>query len=61
MNTDEENKSKRIKPASEDPVKEALSHPNGPSLTEMIDGKEDDKPSPRADAKDVPEPDIPII
>jgi hypothetical protein len=30
-----------IKKANPDPVKEALGHPNGPSLFEMINGEEE--------------------
>lgn len=30
-----------IKKASKDPVKEALSHPNGPGLSEMLNGEEE--------------------
>ncbi len=34
---------KPIKKASSDPVKEALGHPNGPSLQEMINRQEEKK------------------
>ncbi len=34
-----------IKPEHEDPIKEAINHPNGPSLEEMIYGKEDKEKS----------------
>lgn len=40
MNT----KDKPTKPASKDPVKEVQSHPDGPSLEEMINGEEEKKP-----------------
>jgi hypothetical protein len=34
-------KDKPIKKASKNPVTEAKGHPNGPSLTEMINGEEE--------------------
>jgi len=34
---------KPIRKASPDPVKEALGHPNGPGLSEMINGQEEKK------------------
>ncbi|HTK19085.1 MAG TPA: hypothetical protein VL442_06220 [Mucilaginibacter sp.] len=34
-------KDKPIKKASKNPVKEAKGHPNGPSLTEMLNGEEE--------------------
>jgi hypothetical protein len=37
MNTEH----KPIKKASEDPIKEALGHPNGPSLQEMLNRQEE--------------------
>ena len=55
------NNNKKTKPTSEDPVKEALSHPNGPSLEEMLNGQEEKKPRPRSGSKDIPDPQIPII
>lgn len=33
-----------VKKTSSDPVKEALSHPNGPGLKEMINGEEEKAP-----------------
>jgi hypothetical protein len=56
MNT---NKNKPIKPASTNPVKEAKSHPDGPSLEEMLNGQEEKKPQPGDNSKNVP--DIPVI
>jgi hypothetical protein len=55
-------KSKPIKKASNDPVKEAMGHPSGPSLTEMICGEEDKTPKKKIQEND--EPDcgpIPVI
>jgi hypothetical protein len=37
-------KDKPIKKASLNPVKEAISHPNGPGLKEMINGEEEKAP-----------------
>ncbi len=59
MNTD---KKKITKPASENPVAEAKSHPNGPGLLEMLGGQEEKKPEPAKNPKEAPDnPDIPII
>jgi len=59
MNT---NKKKITKPASDDPVKEALGHPSGPSLEEMLSGQEEKKLKPGKNSKKAPDnPDIPII
>jgi hypothetical protein len=52
---------KPTKPASKDPVKEAKSHPDGPGLTEMINGQEEKKPRGAAHPKTITNPDIPII
>jgi|GEM_PF-1119329 len=54
---------KRItKPASDDPVREALGHPSGPSLEEMLSGQEEKKLEPGKNSKKTPDnPDIPII
>jgi len=61
METNNDQK-KRIKPASEDPVKEALGHPNGPSLAEMLNGEEEKKPLKGKNSEKIPDnPDIPII
>lgn len=52
---------KRItKPASNDPVKEALGHPDGPSLEEMLVGKEEKKLE-KKNYRGKKDPDIPII
>ncbi len=59
MNT---TKRKITKPASEDPVREAIGHPNGPGLLEMLGGQEDKKLDPGKNSKKAPDnPDIPII
>jgi Ribonuclease G/E len=59
MNT---HKRKITKPASNDPVREALGHPSGPGLMEMLNGKEDEKLQPGKNTKKEPEdPNIPII
>jgi hypothetical protein len=58
------NRSKRkaVKPASKDPVKEAMGHPDGPSLKEMINGEEEKKLQSNKKSKKAPDnPDIPII
>ena len=51
-------KQKITKPASKDPVKEALHHPNGASLPEMLAGQEDKKSNKKpynvADSGDIP-------
>ena len=60
MNTDDKPTTKKAHP---DPAKEALSHPNGPSLLEMIDGKEDQAPKKNKET-DTGEPEngpIPVI
>jgi hypothetical protein len=52
---------KRItKPASNDPVKEAIGHPDGPGLEEMLVGQEEKKPG-KKNYKGKKSPDIPII
>lgn len=52
---------KRVtKPASTDPVKEAKSHPYGPSLEEMLNGQEEKKLE-KKNYKGKNTPDIPII
>lgn len=52
------NKQKITKPASNDPVKQAKYHPNGPSLPEMLAGREDKKagkkPYNAADSGEIP-------
>jgi hypothetical protein len=54
------NKIKPIKRASEDPVKEALSHPSGPGFEEMINRQEEKKPDKKS--KQMPgNLDIPVI
>lgn len=59
MNT---HKNKRTKPAQNDPVKEALGHPDGPGLMEMINGQEEKKLKSDKGPKSKPgNPDIPII
>jgi hypothetical protein len=59
MNT---NKKRITKPASEDPIEEAMGHPNGPGLEEMLGGKEEKKSKPGKNSKKAPDnPDIPII
>jgi hypothetical protein len=59
MNTPEK---RIIKPASEDPEREAKGHPNGPSLMEMLARQEDRKLRGKKPQKQKPEdPDIPII
>ena len=54
---------KRItKPANSDPVKEALGHPSGPGLEEMLGGQEEKKLEDGTYKKKNPgKPDIPII
>lgn len=54
---------KRItKPASDDPVKEAIGHPNGPGLEEMLGEQENKKLKPGTNSKKTPDnPDIPVI
>jgi hypothetical protein len=56
-------KVKPIKKASNDPVREAKGHPNGPSLTEMLNGEEE-KVLEKRKNKNADEPDggpIPVI
>jgi hypothetical protein len=48
-------KNRPIKPENEDPIKEALSHPDGPSLNEMIYGKEENNIYPNQNEIDVTE------
>jgi len=56
------NKNKPVKPASANPVKEAESHPDGPSLEEMLNGQEEKKPQTAGNSKKIPDnPDIPVI
>jgi hypothetical protein len=55
---------KPIKKASSDPVKEALGHPNGPGLSEMINGEEEKAPKNKNKERKSREPDggpIPVI
>lgn len=55
-------KKRIIRPASEDPEREAKGHPNGPSLMEMLARQEDRKLRGNRSQKKKPEdPDIPII
>ena len=57
-----DDKKKLVKPANEDPVKEALGHPSGPGLLEMLAGAEDEKLEPGKNSKQPPEgPNIPVI
>jgi len=52
---------KRItKPANNDPVKEAIGHPDGPGLEEMLVGQEEKKLK-KKNYKGKKSPDIPII
>jgi hypothetical protein len=52
---------KRVtKPASNDPVKEAMGHPDGPGLEEMLVGQEEKKLE-KKNYKGKQSPDIPII
>ncbi|HVS91297.1 MAG TPA: hypothetical protein VHE59_04645 [Mucilaginibacter sp.] len=52
---------KRVtKPASTDPVKEAVGHPDGPSLEEMLNGQEEKKLE-KKNYNGKYTPDIPII
>lgn len=56
------NQKKLVKPASEDPAREALGHPNGPGLLEMLAGVEDQKLEPGKNSKKPREdPHIPVI
>jgi len=51
-----------VKPASEDPDREALGHPNGPGLLEMLAGAEEQKLEPGKNSKKPPEePHFPVI
>jgi hypothetical protein len=55
---------KPIRKASTDPVKEALGHPNGPGLSEMINGQEEKTPKNKNKKPSDGEPDggpIPVI
>jgi len=55
-------KKKMVKPASEDPDREALGHPNGPGLLEMLAGAEEQKLEPGKNSKKPPEePHFPVI
>ena len=56
------NKKRITKPANDDPVKKAISHPSGPGLEEMLGGVENRKLKPGTRHKKKPEePDIPVI
>jgi len=56
------NKKRITKPESDDPVKEAIGHPSGPGLEEMLGGQENKKFKEGTNQKKKPEePDIPII
>jgi len=44
-----------IKPQSTDPLEEAISHPNGPDLDEMLYGKEEENYYPSENETDVAE------
>jgi len=55
------NKQHVTKPASNDPVKEAISHPNGPSLEEMLVGQEEKKLEKKNYKGKKSDPNIPII
>ncbi|CAN5118176.1 hypothetical protein BH09BAC6_BH09BAC6_21820 [soil metagenome] len=39
-------KDQPVKPETTDPIKESMNHPDGPSLTEMIYGKEEHDAAP---------------
>jgi len=55
-------KRKITKPANDDPVKEAIGHPSGPGLEEMLGGVEEKKLKEGTRHKKKPEePNIPII
>ncbi|HWD90491.1 MAG TPA: hypothetical protein VG367_20335 [Mucilaginibacter sp.] len=54
------NKQQVTKPASKDPVKEAIGHPDGPGLEEMLAGQEEKKLG-KKNYKGKKSPDIPII
>ena len=60
MNTDDKPTTQKAHP---DPAKEeALSHPNGPGLLEMIDGKENNTPKKKQTENNGPENGpIPVI
>ncbi|MBS1526615.1 MAG: hypothetical protein JST19_13245 [Bacteroidetes bacterium] len=59
MKTD---KKRMIKPASDDPVKEAIGHPDGPGLEEMLSGQEEKRLTGNTRKGKKPEdPHIPII
>jgi hypothetical protein len=56
------NKKRITKPANNDPVKEAIGHPNGPGLEEMLAGREEKKLVKGTSKRKKPdEPDIPVI
>lgn len=56
------NKKRITKPASDDPIKEAIGHPSGPGLEEMLSGVEEKKLKEGTRHKKKPEdPNIPII
>jgi hypothetical protein len=55
---------KPIKKANTDPVKEAINHPNGPGLSEMLNGEEEKRPKNKSKKPEDGEPDggpIPVI
>ncbi|MDB5134189.1 MAG: hypothetical protein JWP37_792 [Mucilaginibacter sp.] len=61
MKTNNDQK-KLVKLASDDPAREALGHPNGSGLLEMLAGIEDQKLEPGKNSKKPPEkPYIPVI
>lgn len=49
---------KHIKPETTDPIKESIDHPDGPSLQEMIIGKEEENkyPTPKEMETDIRKP-----
>jgi hypothetical protein len=56
-------KKKRIKPEYTDPTKEAINHPNGPGLQEMIAGEEtkaESYPELQKQMRQKPEDDEPV-
>jgi hypothetical protein len=56
------NKKRITKPANKDPVKEAIGHPSGPDLEEMLGGQENKKLKGNTAKREKPEdPDIPVI
>ncbi|HEX3386181.1 MAG TPA: hypothetical protein VHS53_13370 [Mucilaginibacter sp.] len=56
------NKKQITKPESKDPVKEAIGHPSGPDLEEMLGGQENKKLKDGTRHKKKPDdPNIPVI